>query len=139
MSDIALDDYIDALHRDAAAGGRVAADHEQPAAASRSGVLAGVAFNDDPSRHHVFGQARTRRTMDNNIGSVVHAGTVVSDGALDIDRHLRGYTDRHCVMAARVEDVKVDIVTSFLHPVHGAVKLPQRGDRQIKGRHRVKS
>src|SRR6267142_6341636 len=101
----------------------------------RSGVLACVAFDDDRPRHHVFGYARTHRTVDDDIGSVVHAGTIISDGTIDIYRKASRYADRHSMMAARVHYVEVDVVISLFDPVQGAIELPQGADRQVERRH----
>ena len=56
VADRALDDDVDALHRDAAARRGVAADDSRPPCAGRARRLAGVAVDDDAAGHHVLGQ-----------------------------------------------------------------------------------
>jgi hypothetical protein len=59
--------------------------------------------------------------MDDDIGPIVHAGTIISNRALDIDGQVSRDANCHGVMAARVENVEMDIVISLLDLVQGGV------------------
>src|SRR5204863_1137525 len=57
VPDLSAHGDVDALHRDAAARGRVAVDDEEAAAAGRTRRLARVPLDDDRARHDVLGDA----------------------------------------------------------------------------------
>src|SRR5436190_1633372 len=83
--DLAADDDVDALHRDAATRGGIALDDQQAAAAGGPGILAGVAFDHDLARHHVLADAGSGRTVHGDGGTIIHAAAVIADAAAHID------------------------------------------------------
>jgi hypothetical protein len=89
VPDRAADDDVDALHRDAAAGGGVAEDDEQAAVRARSGRLARVPVHDHGARHHVLRDARPGVAADADRRPLVHPGAVVADVAVDLDLDVR--------------------------------------------------
>ena len=54
VTDVAMHHDVDRPSSKCRSGGSIALDHQQPAATSRPGILAGVAFDDDRAGHHVF-------------------------------------------------------------------------------------
>ena len=64
--------------------------------AGGTGVLAGVAFDDDGAAHHVFGHTRSGRAFDMDRRLFVHTGAVVARGAVDrhFDRGIKTTGDR---------------------------------------------
>ena len=57
-----------------------------PPRAGRAGRLAGVALHVHLARHHVFGDAGAGIAVDDDVGLLVHAGAVVADVTVDLDR-----------------------------------------------------
>ena len=129
MADRALHHDVDALHRDAAAGGGVAVDAEQPATAGGAGRLAGVALDMDEARHHVLGDAGAGAAMDDDGRLLVHAGAVVADRAVDLDGDRRveaGGDGMTCRRDCRTTPVALVGVGPEL--VEGCVQFAERRD-----------
>src|SRR4051794_8208417 len=107
VADRAADDDVDALHRDAAARRGVAVDDHEPAAPGGGRRLARVALDDDRAGHDVLGDADTRVAVHADRRLLVHAGAVIADVAVDLDRDRRVEPDRERVRSARVDDAPV--------------------------------
>src|SRR3954452_19305324 len=107
VADRAADDDVDALQRDAAARRGVAVDDHEPAAPGGGRRLARVALDDDRAGHDVLGDADTRVAVHADRRLLVHAGAVIADVAVDLDRDRRVEPDRERVRSARVDDAPV--------------------------------
>src|SRR3954468_13071371 len=107
VADRAADDDVDALHRDAAARRGVAVDDHEPAAPGGGRRLARVALDDDRPGHDVLGDADARVAMHADRRLLVHAGAVVADVPVDLDRDRRVEADGEGVRAAGVDDAPV--------------------------------
>ena len=136
VADRAFDDDIEPAIGDAAAGGRVAVDHEQAAAAGCAGGLRRIAFDVDEARHHVLGDADARAAVDDDGRLLVHAGAVIADVAIDLDGRGRIDTDGDGVTATRIEDPELRLGSAGVETVQHLVELTQARDLQIDRLHR---
>src|SRR5690349_5095695 len=107
MAHRALDDDVDAFHRDAAARRGVAIDNQHAAAPARSRGLAGIALHMHVAGHHVLGHAGAGAALDDHGGAFVHPGTVIADMSLDIDRHRGIEPDGDGMPAFRIQNAPV--------------------------------
>ena len=116
MADRAFDDDVEPANGDAAAGGRVAVDHEQAAAAGCARGLRRIAFDVDEARHHVLGDADAGAAVDDDGRLLVHAGAVIADIAVDLDGRGRIDTNGDGVAATRIEDPELRLVAPGSRP-----------------------
>ena len=88
VPDVAADDDVDALHRDATPRCGIAVDDQQSAVCGRAGGLGRVALDPHDAAHHVLGDAGACVAVDDDLGLLVHARGVVAD--VPDDGHLDG-------------------------------------------------
>ena len=101
--------------------------------------LPGVALHMHPPGHHVFGDARAGVAVDDDRRLLVHAGAVIADMSLDLDRDRRVDADGDRVLPARIEDAPVRFVGVGLEAMQRRVELAQRGLREIDSSHQCRS
>ena len=110
MSDRSFDDDIDSLHRDATSRRCIAVDYEEAAAAGCASRLRCVAFHMDPPGHHVFGDTLAGVAVEDDVRLLVHAGAVIADMSLDLDRDRRVDAGSDRVLSARIEHTPMRFV-----------------------------
>ena len=104
VTDAALDDDLDTLHRDAAACRSIALDDYETATTRRRAGLRGVAGDVDRAAHDVLAAANTHVAVDAHMRVLVHARRVVAGVSLDLDLEGRVDTNRDSVCAIWVDD-----------------------------------
>src|SRR5262249_41253028 len=110
MADRALYHDVDAFHGDAAARRGVAVDAERPATPCRACRLARVASDMDKAAHHVLGDASACAAADQYGGELIHAGAVIADRPVDLDRDGDIETGGNCVPPCGMADDPMPLI-----------------------------
>ena len=134
-----MDDNIHALHRDAAARGRIPLNHQQPPLRGRARRLARVALHTHASRHHVFRHAHTGIAVDDDLRMLVHATAVIARISPDFDRDRAVQPDRERVSACGAGDMPERFIGVGGKRVQARVQIAHARLRQVnRDRHQCR-
>jgi hypothetical protein len=122
-----------ALERDPGPGGRVALDHDQPAARRGTRALGGVAPYPDRSGHQVLPHRPAHEAVDDDVRAVAEPADEVPGVAGDRDVEPGGQADGEVVPAPRLRDANrrsvrelAQRLVQLAHREPGAAELGRR-------------
>jgi uncharacterized protein YqfA (UPF0365 family) len=139
MADRAFDDDVDAFHGNAAARRRIAVDHERAAASGGAGRLRRVAPHPYFSRHHIFGDTLAGIAFDDDGRLFVHAGAVVADVTVDLDKERAVEAGGDRMLPARIEHPPMRLVGVGRQSMQSRVELAHRAPGEVDIWHQCNS
>jgi hypothetical protein len=141
VSHVAADDDVDAFHADATTGGGIAVDDQQTTMSGGTGCRTCIAAHMHEAGHHVLGDAVSGVTLNDDGGTLIHAGTVITDVTGDLYPRRCVGTNGQGVLPPGVQHAPHCVVGIRGQRVQLFVQLADRGGCEVDrfGAHAARS